>query len=218
VLQAAACAACGRAPRDTTIAYAWQAAGTTVSLAAWAEDSARLRATIERLRDSMQRIDAARLRDAVRRAWAAERATPRLQPDWRDVSDSYALDAVAPALAGVADSALFDLGGQFLWLGPVTRRPVGIADPDNSLRIIAQVEFHAGSLSTVTGEHRSITVLAPTAFKASAWASALFSLGCDRALALATDRSVSLVCADSAGVRWSPGLQNRVVLPSARVP
>ena len=210
--------ACRRTPRDTTIAYAWQAAGTTVSLAAWAEDSARLRSAIEQLRDSMQRIDAIQSRTAARRAWATEREAVRLQPDWRDVSDSYALDAVAPALSGVADSALFDLGGLFLWIGPDTRRPVGIADPDNSLRIVAQVEFRSGSLSTVTGDHRSVTVLAPTAFKAAAWASALFSLGCDGALALAARRNVSLVCADPAGVRWSPELQSRVVLPSARVP
>jgi hypothetical protein len=105
----------------------------------------------------------------------------------------------------------------------VTNRPVGIANPGNALERVAQVELRTGAIGTVSGrgEHRAVTVLAPTAFKASAWASALFSLGCDGALALVQrleGREISLVCADSAGVRWSPELRNRVVLPTARVP
>lgn len=207
--------------RPFTLAYAWDVMGTTVSVAAWAKDSVALRMAAEQVRDSMRASRASP--DALRRAWALERDDLRLQPEWMDVSDSYALDQAVPALAAVVDSALFDLGGLFLWIGPPTKRLVGIADPDNALNVLAHVELRSGALSTVVGEHRSVTALAPDAFKASAWASALFSLGCDRALALAPRlerRQVSVVCADSAGVRWTPGggLQNRVLLPVARVP
>jgi hypothetical protein len=195
--------------------------GSTVSVAAWANDSIAVRAAVERLRDSTRSVDSTTIREALRRAWAAEREDLRLRPQWSDVADSYVLDRAAPVLAVVVDSALFDLGGLFLWIGPATRRMVGIADPDNSLDPVAHVELRAGALSTVSGEHRSVTVLAGDAFKASSWASALFSLGCERALALAPRlerRQISVVCADSAGVRWTTDLQNRVVLPAAREP
>lgn len=211
--------ACRPDARPFTLAYVWDVMGTTVSVAAWAKDSVALRTAAEQLRDSLQSSRANR--EALRRAWAAEREDLRLQPEWTDVADSYALDRAVPALAAVADSALFDLGGLFLWIGPPTRRAVGIRDPDNMLNVLAHVELQTGSLSTVVGEHRSITALAPDAFKASAWASALFSLGCDGALALAPRlerRGVSVVCADSAGVRWTPELQNRVLLPTVPAP
>lgn len=215
--------ACGAGPGTTTLAQTWDVMGTTLSVAAWGRDSTALRAAVQRLRDSTRAVDSAAIRPALRRLWAAEREDLRVQPEWRDVRDSYVLDLATPALAGVADSALFDLGGLFLWIGPPTKRPVGIADPDNAVHVLAHVELQIGALSTVVGAHRSVTALAPDAFKASAWASALFSLGCDRALALAPRlerRQVSVVCADSAGVRWTPGggLQNRVLLPVARVP
>lgn len=193
--------------------------GTVVSLAAWAKDSVALRTAAEQVRDSMRSSRASR--DELRQAWAAEREDLRLRPQWSDVMDGYALDRAVAALAAVADSALFDLGGLFLWIGPPTKRPVGIADPDNALNVLAHVELRTGSLSTVVGERRSVTALAPDAFTASSWASALFSLGCDRALALAPRlerRRVSVVCADSAGVRWTPDLQNRVLLQAARAP
>jgi hypothetical protein len=213
--------ACGAGPQSVTYVETWQALGSRVSVAAWGKDSLALRAATLRMRDSMLAFDSAASGAALRRAWTAEREELRLQPEWRDVRDSYALDQAIPALAAVAESALVDLGGQFHWVGPATKRVVGIADPDDALRPRAGVELHAGSLSTVTGEHRSVTVLAREAFRASAWASALFPLGCARALALAPRlerRQVSVVCVDSAGVRWSTDLGNRVVLPAARVP
>lgn len=212
---------CRSGPRSTTATYAWEVTGGgTLSLAAWAKDSVALRTAAEQVRDSM-RSDPRASREILRRAWAAEREDLRLQPDWYDVADGYALDRAVPALAAVADSALFDLGGLFLWIGPETKRVVGIADPDNSLDAAAHVEWHGGSLATVTGEHRSVTVLATGAFQAASWASALFSLGCERALALAPRlerRRVSVVCADSAGVRWTTDLQNRVLLRAVREP
>jgi len=214
---------CRAGPRSTTAAYAWEVmgGGTTLSVAAWAKDSVALRTAAEQVRDSMRSADPRGSREILRRAWAAEREDLRLQPDWFDVADGYALDRAVPPLAAVADSALFDLGGLFLWVGPATKRIVGIADPDNSLDAVAHVEWHGGSLATVKGEHRSVTVLATGAFKAASWASALFSLGCERALALAPRlerRRISVVCADSAGVRWTTDLQNRVLLPAAREP
>jgi hypothetical protein len=219
-------AACRGGPRTTTFAATWQMVGSTVSVAAWSKDSVALEAAIARMRDSTRAFDSTTARAAVRQAWRAERGELSLRPEWRDVADSYVLDRALPALAAVADSALIDLGGLFLWIGPATRRPVGIANPANALETIAHVELQSGAISTVSGrgEHRAVTVLAPSAFKAAAWASALFSLGCDKALALAARRGwggrggISLVCADSAGVRWSPELQNRVALPPGRAP
>lgn len=194
-------------------------AGSTISVAAWSDDSVALASALSRMRDSSRAVDSARARVAVRQAWAAERGDITLKPEWRDVADSYILDQALPVLVDAADSALIDLGGLFRWVGPPTTRAVGIADPGNALDPVAQVELESGAISTVSGrnERRAMTVLAPTAFKASAWASALFSIGCERALATAP-RGISLVCADAAGVRWSPDLQNRVSLPTARVP
>ncbi len=170
----------------------------------------------------MRSVSARASRVELRGAWTAERADLRLQPEWSDVADGYALDRAVGRLAAVADSALFDLGGLFLWIGPATGRAVGIADPDNSLRALAHVELRTGALATVTGQHRSVTVLAPDAFRASAWASAMFSVGCDSALALGPrlDRrgGLGMVCADSTGVRWTTNLQNRVSLRTARGP
>ena len=212
--------ACSSGPRTKTIAATWQMVGSTISVAAWSKDSVALQSAVSRFSDSTRAVDSTTARAAVRQAWPAERGDLALRIEWRDVADSYVLDGALPVLAKAADSALIDLGGLFLWLGPATRRPVGITDPGNALAPVAQVELRAGAVSTVSGrgERRSVTVLAPTAFKASAWASALFSLGCDKALALAVRRGVSVVCADSAGVRWSPELQNRVVLPPGRAP
>ena len=221
LLAAALAAGCENGPRTVTIASTWQMVGSTVSVAAWSTDSAALQSAIGRMRESTRSADTTIILTAVRRAWAAERGELSSRLDSRDVVDSYVLDQALPVLGAVADSALIDLGGLFLWLGPPTRRPVGITDPGNALDPVAQVELHAGAVSTVSGrsEERSITVLAPTAFTASAWASALFALGCDRALALAARRNVSLVCVDSGGgVRWSPELQNRVSLPPGRAP
>ena len=220
-LAVAALGACSSSgPRTTTIVSTWQMVGSTVSVAAWSKDPAALETAIARLRDSTRSIDSAAVRAAVREAWAAARGDlpPRLE--WRDVMDSYVLDRVLPVLAAAADSALVDLGGLFVWVGPATRRSVGIADPGNALDPVAQVELQSGAIGTVSGraERRAVTVLAPTAFQAAAWASALFSLGCDQTLARAARHRISVVCADSTGVRWSPGLQNRVVLPPGRAP
>jgi len=172
------------------------------------------------MRDSTRAVDSTAARAAARRAWSVERGDLSLRLEWRDVADSYVLDSAVPLLAQAADSALIDLGGLFLWVGPATKRAVGIADPGSALEPVAGVELQTGAVSTVSGrgERRALTVLAPSAFKAAAWSSALFALGCERALALAARRGVSVVCADSSGVRWSPELQNRVVLPPARAP
>jgi thiamine biosynthesis lipoprotein len=184
--------------------------------------------------------------DPTKRDWRgvvfdSMRGTVRLASgldlDFGGIAKGYALDRAALALAGVADSALLDLGGQFLWVSPrATRRIVGIADPDNSLRALAAVEMRGGSVSTSSqaeqsghivdprtgrpaGRARSVTVLAPSGMAADAWSTAFFVLGCDSALALAPrlalDRwRVSVVCADSGGVRWTADLEGRVLLPT----
>jgi thiamine biosynthesis lipoprotein ApbE len=212
--------------------------GTVMTAAAWGRDSARLAAALDRAFDSVRLVDsgAARTRAVVlREARAAQRASggafdPALPGHFDAFARGYALDRVALALVGVADSALLDLGGQFLWVasgspsGRPTSRRVGIADPENSLRVLTLVEMRVGSVSTTSqadrpspsGRTRAVTVLAPTASAAAAWSTAFFALGCDSALALAPrldGERVDVVCADSAGVRWTPALDGRVVLP-----
>lgn len=186
--------------------------------------------------------------DPTKRDWRgvtldAELGTVRLRSgvalDFGGIAKGYALDRAAALLAGVADSALLDLGGQFFWVGPATRRMVGIADPDNSLTALAAVEMLGGSVSTSSQgeqpEHivdprrggaaaaraRSVTVLAGSAMAADAWSTAFFVLGCDSALALAPRLErwrVSVICADAEGVRWTADLEGRVLLPASPVP
>ncbi|MGH7608257.1 MAG: FAD:protein FMN transferase [Gemmatimonadales bacterium] len=164
------------------------------------------------------------------------RLAPGLRLDFGGIAKGYALDRAALALRGVADSALLDLGGQFVWIGPATRRTVGIADPENSLRAVAAVEMLGGSVSTSSqaeqpghivdprrnaapaARARSVTVLAPSAMAADAWSTAFFVLGCDSALALAPRLArwtLSVVCVDTGGVRWTPDLDGRVFLPTS---
>jgi len=141
------------------------------------------------------------------------------------IAGGYALDRAALALAPVADSALLNIGGQFYWIAPPARptnRRVGIPDPDNTLSVLAGIEMRSGAVSTRSqrnappGRARSVTVLAGDGLAANAWAAAFLELGCERALTQA--QGMSVVCADSAGVRWTTDLQNRVSLPSARAP
>lgn len=198
--------------------------GTMMSVAAWAgnggADTTRLQRALDQARDSIDLVDSLFSGGA-----AARRGKLRLAPgivlDSSQIAEGYALDRAALALAGVADSALLDLGGQFSWVAArPTRRIVGIADPEHSLRSLAAVEMRGGSLSTVAGRAppRSVTVLAPSGMAADAWSTAFFPLGCDSTLALAPRLStwrLSVVCADSAGVRWTPDLEGRVLLPTA---
>jgi thiamine biosynthesis lipoprotein ApbE len=199
-----------------------------MSAAAWGPDSARLERALDAVRDSVARIerllqgrgritDVDSLRGEIRRRTGIALAID-------DFAAGYALDRAALALAGVADSALLDLGGQFLWVGPPshpTRRSVGIPDPENSLGALAAVEMWNGSLRTTSqakGATRSVTVLAPLGLAASGWSTAFFALGCDSALALAPRLQrwkVSVVCADSAAIRWTADLEGRVLLPTA---
>src|SRR5258705_6081725 len=98
-----------------------------------------------------------------------------------------------------------------MWVGVrETRRPVGIADPANSLTTWATVQMRSGSVSTTSDAEKkvSVTVLASSAVVAEGWSAALVGLGCDRALTLAA----SVVCADSVRVRWTPDLEGRVLL------
>lgn len=186
--------------------------------------------------------------DPTKRNWRgvrfdSARGTVRLAPglalDFGGIAKGYALDRAALAFAGVADSVLLDLGGQYLWVAvahPATRRPVGIVDPENSARVLAIVELVSGSISTSSQAEQpghivdprtrpvravertsSVTVLAPDGMTADAWSTAFFVLGCDSALALAGRLErwrVGVLCADSSGVRWTPDLEGRVLVPS----
>jgi len=206
-------AACGVEARPG-VARVWPEMGTMLSAAAWGTDSVRVARALEAARDSVDRIDSLLQRhvsiaalDSVRRE-IRRRTSVALAVD--SIAPGYALDRAALALANVVDSALLDLGGQYLWVGPPARpthRAVGIPDPDNTLRTLAVVDLQGGSVRTESqrnaprGSTRSVTVLAADALSANAWAAALLALGCDRALDLA--RGMHVVCVDSAGVRWS---------------
>jgi thiamine biosynthesis lipoprotein ApbE len=189
--------------------------GTMMSAAAWGADTARLARVLDALRDSVEPRRAVGF-DSLRRE-IRQRTGLTIAAD--SVARGYALDRAARVLAGVADSALLDLGGQFLWVGARdTRRTVGIADPDNSLGSLATVEMRAGSVRTASqaGRRTWVTVLAPSGIAADAWSTAFFAIGCDRALALAPRLEpwrVSVVCGDSGRVRWTADLEGRVLLP-----
>jgi thiamine biosynthesis lipoprotein ApbE len=203
-----------------------------MSAAAWGADSARVVRALEAAHDSVERIDSLMQRHATIIGLEQLRREIRLRTGVSLVIDTiapgYALDRASLALAGAVDSALLDLGGQYLWIGHATRRTVGIPDPDNTLRALGAVELRSGSIGTHAqrdaprGAARSLTVLAPTGALANAWAVALLRLGCDRALREEEDEGaapgLSVVCADSTGLRWTRELQNRVLLPAARAP
>ncbi|HEY3219718.1 MAG TPA: FAD:protein FMN transferase [Gemmatimonadales bacterium] len=214
------------------VSRVWPVMGTMLSAAAWAGgrlDSTRVVRALEAARDSVDRIDSLVQRHVTIAALDAMRRDMRRRTGVALAVDSiapgYALDRAALALIHVVDSALLDLGGQYLWVGPAARpthRAVGIPDPDNTLRTLAVVDLQDGSVRTQSqrnaprGSARSVTVLAPDGLTANAWAAALLAQGCDRALTLA--QGMHVVCADSAGVRWATGLQNRVSLPTVRGP
>lgn len=204
-----------------------------MSVAAWGRDTAALARALGIVHDTVQNVDA-ELRAGGGRRWQLldsigrdMRARTRVRVPIDSIAPGYALDHARIPLRGIADSALFDLGGQFLWVsdsGRTTNRSVGIPDPDNSLRLLALVALRQGSLRTASqrnapaGAVRSVTVLAADALTAGKWATAFFAMGCDSALARAPREEqmpVSVVCADESGVRWTPDLAQRVSLPSA---
>ena len=202
-----------------------------MSAAGWGADSTRVARALTAAYDSVDHVDSLiqrRVRipalDSMRRE-IRRRTGVALSVD--SIAAGYALDRAALALAGVVDSALLDVGGQYYWVGPAdhpTHRAVGVPDPDNTLRTLAVVDLQGGSVRTASqrnaprGAARSVTVLAGEGLTASAWAAALLQLGCDRALPLT--EGMHAICADSGGVRWATGLQNRVSLPppAARAP
>jgi len=211
--------------------------GTMMSGAGWGGDSARVARALAAAYDSVDRVDSLvqhRVRiaaiDSLRRE-VGRRTGVVLPAD--TIAPGYALDRAALALIGVVDSALLDLGGQYYWVGPgagagprahPTHRAVGIGDPDNTLRTVAVVDLQDGSIKTASrrnapkGGARAVTVLAADGLTASSWAAAFLQVGCDRALSLAREGGMHVLCADSTGVRWATGLQNRVSLPTARAP
>jgi thiamine biosynthesis lipoprotein ApbE len=179
-----------------------------MSAAAWGADTTRLDQALDAVRDTLDRPGHVAAVDSLHRAI---RRRTGVTVTAEDVIEGDALDRAARILTGVVDSALLNLGTQFMWVGVrETRRPVGIADPANSLETWATVDMRSGSVSTATDPEKktSVTVLAPSGVVAEAWSTALLGLGCDRALALA----VGVVCADSVRVRWTPDLEGRVVL------
>ena len=200
-----------------------------MSIAAWGPDTARVARALASARDSVDSLDARLARHArVAALDSAQRAIQHrtgVSVAIDSFAAGYALDNAARALGvgSIVDSALLDIGGQYLWVGPPegvarTSRPVGIPDPDNSLRVVGYVILQGGSLRIASRERSkkrartsSVTVLAPNGLSAAAWAHAFLGWGCDSALANAGGMSV--VCADSAGVRWTTDLQNRVSLP-----
>lgn len=209
-------AACGDAVPPGPVSRVWPVLGTMMSVAAWGADTAEIGRALDAVPDTADRpgprVGLDSLRREIRRQTTIALAAG-------DLKEGDVLDRAALLLAGVADSALLDIGGQFLWVGARgTQRTVGIADPENSLGALATVEMRGGSVSTSShaGSTVSVTVLAPSGIAADAWSTALLRLGCNDALALAPRLEVwrvSVVCADSGRVRWTPDLDGRVSVP-----
>jgi thiamine biosynthesis lipoprotein ApbE len=212
-------AACGVEVRPG-VSRVWPELGTMMSAAAWGTDSTRVAGALEAAHDSVDHIDSLRQRHVSIAALDSMRREIRRRTGVALAVDSivpgYALDRAALALANVVDSALLDLGGQYLWVGRAARpthRAVGIPDPDNTLRTLAVVDLQGGSVRTQSqrnaprGAARSVTVLAADGLTANAWAVALLAEGCDRALSRAEAGGMRVVCADSAGVRWTTRAQ-----------
>jgi hypothetical protein len=224
ILVLGCCGAACRA-RDSlpTVSRAEPALRAVFSVAAWGGDSSAVARAVDRALAVVRRADSAPadFRELTRRTGLrlpAERAARGL-----------ALDQALLALRPDVDSAILNLGGQYLIMANA-ERGVGIADPDNSLNTLAIVTVPPGTwgLSTVspveqtdpvldprTGEvavaARAVTVIAPAAEAAGAWSMAFYVLGCDSALVLAPQVGVGTVCADGR-VRWSPDLEGRVVV------
>src|SRR2546425_8988129 len=181
-------AACGAEARPG-VSRVWPEMGTMMSAAAWGMDSTRVARALEAAHDSVDHIDSLlHLRvsipalDSVRRE--IRRRTGKGLPGAVDsIAPGYALDRAALALASVVDSALLDLGGQYLWVGPAARpthRAVGIPDPDNTLRTLAVVDLQGGSRTASQrnaprGAARSVTVLAGGGLTANARAAGLLA-------------------------------------------
>ncbi len=168
------------------------------------------------------------------RARSTVRLRPGLSLDLIGLAPGYALDRAMPALRGVADSAILGIGGVLLVLGGShsgAGRHVGIADPENSLRSLAQLALPPGTWAVATAAvtdvdpvqdprtgqpaatARSVTTVGREAMKANAWARAFFVLGCDRALAQAPGLGLGAVCVDDrGGVRWTDDLNGSVLL------
>jgi thiamine biosynthesis lipoprotein len=165
---------------------------------------------------------------------------PRQRLDVAWIAEGYALDRALLPLAPVADSAVLSVSGQYLIMTPEVRKPsappasgggrfVGVVDPSNTLEAIAMIGVPPGTWAVSTtsqaerpealldpragraGERvRAVAVVAHRAVVAMAWSSALFVLGCDRALTVAADQgNLDVLCIDHR-VRWSAGLEGRI--------
>ena len=223
--------ACRTGTDARAVTRAEKAMGGVFSVAAWSRDSASLVRAVNRAFATVRQADAGQgdttaTLDSLRRL-VALRAGLRL--DSGRAARGRALDRALGVLRGAVDSAILSIGGQYLIMTAGARR-VGIADPDNSLRSLAQLSVPPGawSVSTVslveqsdpvvdprTGKPadrvRAVSVLAPAAAAAGAWSMAFYVLGCDRALALAASVEVGVLCADDR-VRWSSNLDGRVTV------
>ena len=208
---------------------AQNALGAVFTVAAWGQDSSALGRAVDRAFATVRQADSeprdpSPALDSLRHTVALETGL-RLDP--ARAVQGLALDHALAALRGAADSAILSLGGQYLIMAAGARH-VGVTDPANSLRSLAVITVPPGSwaVSTVsladqfdpvldprTGKPadrvRVVTVVAGTAAVASAWSTAFYVLGCDRALALAARAGVGVLCADDR-VRWSPNLDGRV--------
>jgi thiamine biosynthesis lipoprotein ApbE len=216
-------AACRARARLPTVSRAEPALGAVFSVAAWGGDSSAVARAVDRALAVVRGADSVPegSRDLTQRTGL------RLPPE--RAARGQALDRALLALRPDVDSAILNLGGQYLIMANA-ERGVGMADPDNSLRTLAIVTVPPGTwgLSTVspveqtdpiedprTGQIaaavQAVTVVAPAAETAGAWSMAFYILGCDSALALAPQVGVGTVCADGR-VRWSPDLEGRVTV------
>lgn len=224
-------AACHAGVRTPAVSRAQNALGAVFSVAAWGRDSSALARSVDRAFAAARQADSepddsTPVLDSLRHTVARETGL-RLDP--ARAVQGLALDRALVTLRGPADSAILSLGGNYLIMATGARH-VGVADPANSLRSLAEILVPPGTwaVSTVsvadefdpvvdprTGKPadrvRAVTVVAGAAVVAGTWSTAFYVLGCDRALALAADAGVGVLCVDDR-VRWSPNLDGRVVV------
>jgi thiamine biosynthesis lipoprotein len=226
--------ACGPDAGTPSLARVQEVRGSMLSAAVWGGggggggghgDTVALGRTLDLAFLTVRQVDSGlsdrAAYEAVRRETAAAGRAIGLKPDSSGILTGFALDQAGLVLSRVADSALLDWNGHFLWIsgrGHATRRMVGIADPRHGLNTLAAVELRSGSVRTAAerAAGRSLTVLAASGAAAGAWAQPLWALGCDRALTPGDiPAGLSVVCTDTAGVGWTADLEGRVVLPTA---
>lgn len=161
---------------------------------------------------------------------------PDLKVDLGGIAKGYGVDLAWEALRAAGVSGMADLSGNIRTLGTPAGRDawvVGVRDPRGRLPYFAKLRLHEAAMAT-SGQYEqfvaengkqyghildprtgwpaegllSVTVLAPTAMDADAWATALFVLGPEKAREVAKARAdLAVVLVEDGGRSAQAGAQ-----------